>query len=119
VCRVVAEGKNPIAYTAESCMSQPVVTVSPNDPLEESSRRWKDIRSAVCQSQTNTDAAPASSHKRIPPELSLYQQWANWFAKSRKTPAGASRAKSQAQDGLSLNRLVDAPLTSLALKGTR
>jgi CBS domain-containing protein len=33
VCRVVAEGKNPIAYTAESCMSQPVVTVSPDDPL--------------------------------------------------------------------------------------
>lgn len=27
VCRVVAEGKNPIAYTAETCMSGPVVTV--------------------------------------------------------------------------------------------
>ena len=35
VCRVVAEGKNPIAHTAESCMSQPVVTVSPDDPLDE------------------------------------------------------------------------------------
>ena len=34
VCRVVAEGKNPVAYTAETCMSQPVVTVRPDDPLE-------------------------------------------------------------------------------------
>lgn len=35
VCRVVAEGKNPMAHTAESCMSQPVVTVSPDDRLED------------------------------------------------------------------------------------
>jgi CBS domain-containing protein len=27
VCRVVAEGKNPMAYTAETCMSGPVITV--------------------------------------------------------------------------------------------
>jgi CBS domain-containing protein len=27
VCRVVAEGMNPTAHTAESCMSQPVVTI--------------------------------------------------------------------------------------------
>ena len=27
VCRVVAQGKNPLAYTAEICMSDPVVTV--------------------------------------------------------------------------------------------
>ena len=27
VCRVVAEGKNPGAYTAELCMSQPAITV--------------------------------------------------------------------------------------------
>jgi CBS domain-containing protein len=27
VCRVVAKGKNPLEYTAEFCMSQPVVTV--------------------------------------------------------------------------------------------
>lgn len=35
VCRVVAEGKNPIAYTAETCMSSPVVTVRSDSPLEE------------------------------------------------------------------------------------
>ena len=34
VCRVVADGKNPIAHTAESCMSQPVVTVNADDPLD-------------------------------------------------------------------------------------
>jgi CBS domain-containing protein len=35
VCRVVADGKNPIAHTAESCMSQPVVTVKADDPLDQ------------------------------------------------------------------------------------
>lgn len=35
VCRVVAEGKNPIAYTAETCMSEPVVTVKPDDPIDD------------------------------------------------------------------------------------
>lgn len=35
VCRVVAEGKNPMGYTAESCMSQSVVTVAEDAPLEE------------------------------------------------------------------------------------
>lgn len=35
VCRVVAEGKNPIAYTAETCMSQPVVTVSAESTIDE------------------------------------------------------------------------------------
>lgn len=35
VCRVVAEGKNPIGYTVESCMSQPVITVNEDTPVEE------------------------------------------------------------------------------------
>jgi CBS domain-containing protein len=35
VCRVVAEGKNPSAHTAESCMSHPVVTVRADAPLDE------------------------------------------------------------------------------------
>jgi CBS domain-containing protein len=35
VCRVVAEGKNPLAYTAETCMSQPVVTVNEDAQLDE------------------------------------------------------------------------------------
>jgi len=35
VCRVVAGGKNPMAHTAESCMTQPVVTVHADDSLEQ------------------------------------------------------------------------------------
>ena len=35
VRRVVAEGKNPIGYTAETCMSQPVVTVSADARLDD------------------------------------------------------------------------------------
>jgi CBS domain-containing protein len=35
VCRVVAEGKNPGAYTAETCMSGPVVTVREDASLED------------------------------------------------------------------------------------
>jgi CBS domain-containing protein len=35
VCRFVARGKNPLAYTAEHCMSQPAITVSIEAPLSE------------------------------------------------------------------------------------
>ncbi len=35
VCRVVAAGKNPMAYTAETCMSGPVVTVRDDMPLDD------------------------------------------------------------------------------------
>jgi CBS domain-containing protein len=35
VRRVVAQGKNPIGYTAETCMTQPVITVSSNAGLED------------------------------------------------------------------------------------
>jgi CBS domain-containing protein len=35
VCRVVAAGKNPMAYTAETCMSGPVVTVRDDAPLDD------------------------------------------------------------------------------------
>lgn len=34
VCRVVAEGKNPLGYTAETCMSPSVVTVREDTPIE-------------------------------------------------------------------------------------
>jgi CBS domain-containing protein len=35
VTRVVAEGKNPAAYTADTCMSEPVVTVRADAPVDE------------------------------------------------------------------------------------
>lgn len=34
VCRVVAEGMNPIGHTAESCMTPSVVCVREDDPIE-------------------------------------------------------------------------------------
>ena len=35
VCRVVAEGMNPMAYSVQVCMSHPAVTVSATTPLED------------------------------------------------------------------------------------
>ena len=35
VCRMVAEGRNPMAYTAETCMTQPAVTVRNDATLDE------------------------------------------------------------------------------------
>jgi CBS domain-containing protein len=35
VCRLVAEGRNPLAYTAEVCMTQPAVTVRSDATLDE------------------------------------------------------------------------------------
>lgn len=35
VCRVVADGKNPIGHTVEACMTQPVVTVREDTPIDE------------------------------------------------------------------------------------
>jgi CBS domain-containing protein len=35
VCRAVAQGKNPIGYTVESCMSSPVITVHEDDTLDD------------------------------------------------------------------------------------
>jgi CBS domain-containing protein len=35
VCRVVAQGRNPAGYTAEACMSAPVLTVPDTVPIDE------------------------------------------------------------------------------------
>ena len=35
VCRVVAEGKNPMAHTAAECMTQPVVSVGVDSPVDQ------------------------------------------------------------------------------------
>jgi CBS domain-containing protein len=35
VCRIVAEGKNPMAHTASEAMSRPVVTVRASTPLDD------------------------------------------------------------------------------------
>jgi CBS domain-containing protein len=35
VCRVVAEGKNPVGYTVDTCMTREVVTVRDDAPLDD------------------------------------------------------------------------------------
>ncbi len=35
VCRVVAEGKNPMAYTVDTCMTQPVVSVRTDAAIDD------------------------------------------------------------------------------------
>jgi CBS domain-containing protein len=35
VCRVVAEGKNPVGYTVDACMTRDVVTVRDDTPLDD------------------------------------------------------------------------------------
>jgi|SRR5689334_14367975 len=35
VCRIVAEGKNPVEFTAAACMSQPAITVDQNAEIED------------------------------------------------------------------------------------
>ena len=35
VCRVVAKSKNPTSVTAQECMTQPVVCVNPDTPLDD------------------------------------------------------------------------------------
>ena len=46
VCRVVAEGKNPMAYPAETCMSASVVTVRADAPIQEvvSTMEYRQVR---------------------------------------------------------------------------
>ena len=42
VCRLVAEGRNPIDESAESAMSSPVISVRESTPLEECARLMED-----------------------------------------------------------------------------
>ena len=42
--RIVAEGKNPLAYPVERCMSRPVVTVSVDEPLDHVASRLRSHR---------------------------------------------------------------------------
>jgi CBS domain-containing protein len=35
VCRVVAEGKNPVGYTVDACMTRDVITVRDDTPLDD------------------------------------------------------------------------------------
>src|SRR5437773_9067219 len=66
-CRAVAKGKNPLQMTAKDCMSMPVVTVTPENTVEESLRLMKkhqirripvvDQRGACCGIVAQADLA--------------------------------------------------------------
>ena len=42
VCRLVAEGRNPVDEAAESCMSSPVVSVRESTPVEDCAKLMED-----------------------------------------------------------------------------
>jgi len=42
VCRLVAQGRNPVDEAAESCMSSPVVSVRESTPVEDCARLMED-----------------------------------------------------------------------------
>jgi len=42
VCRLVAQGRNPVDEAAEACMSSPVVSVRESTPIEECARLMED-----------------------------------------------------------------------------
>ena len=42
VCRLVAQGRNPVDEAAEACMSSPVVSVRESTPLEECAKLMED-----------------------------------------------------------------------------
>jgi CBS domain-containing protein len=44
VCRLVAAGENPLERTARDCMSQPIVTVTPDTSLEDCARLMEQHR---------------------------------------------------------------------------
>ena len=41
VCRIVAEGQNPAAHTAEQCMTSPVITVTSRTPVRRAAALMK------------------------------------------------------------------------------
>ena len=73
VCRVVAEGKNPGAYTAETCMSGPVVTVRTDASIDEvvATMERHQIRRVpvVDEAGTRTLQNPHAKRQRHSPNL--------------------------------------------------
>jgi CBS domain-containing protein len=74
VCRVVADGRNPLELTARDCMSSPVLTVSSDAELEEVCRLMEqyqirrvpvvDVRGAACGIVSQADVARTGSDQR-------------------------------------------------------
>jgi CBS domain-containing protein len=78
VCRLIAAGKDPMEYTAEACMSTPVVAVRESTPLEKCAQIMEESRirrvpvvdggGMVCGIVSQADIAKHAS-RRITAEL--------------------------------------------------
>lgn len=78
VCRLIAAGKDPMDYTAEACMSTPVVAVRESTPLEKCAQIMEESRirrvpvvdggGMVCGIVSQADIAKHAS-RRITAEL--------------------------------------------------
>lgn len=78
VCRLLAAGKNPMQYTAEACMSTPVIAVRESTPLEKCAQIMEESRirrvpvvdggGMVCGIVSQADIAKHAS-RRITAEL--------------------------------------------------
>ena len=78
VCRLIAAGKNPMEYTAEACMSTPVIAVRESTPLEKCAQIMEESRirrvpvidggGMVCGIVSQADIAKHAS-RRITAEL--------------------------------------------------
>jgi CBS domain-containing protein len=78
VCRLIAAGKNPIEYTAEACMSTPVIAVRESTPVEKCAQLMEESRirrvpvidggGMVCGIVSQADIAKHAS-RRITAEL--------------------------------------------------
>ena len=74
VCRVVAQGRNPLELTAKDCMTSPVLTVSSDADLEEVCRMMEqhqirrvpvvDTRGAACGIVSQADVARTGLDQR-------------------------------------------------------
>jgi CBS domain-containing protein len=78
VCRLIAAGKNPMEYTAEACMSTPVVAVRESTPVEKCAELMEESKirrvpvvdggGMVCGIVSQADIAKHAS-RRITAEL--------------------------------------------------
>jgi CBS domain-containing protein len=91
VCRVVAEGKNPVGHTVETCMSQPVVTVSEDTSLDEVIATMERHQIRRVPVVADVVAAPGSSLKRTWRETLRSMRWRSWYAASRRRRAIMAR----------------------------
>ena len=92
VCRVVAEGKNPLAYTAETCMSGPVITVRVDAPLDDVMAMMEKHQIRRVPVVTSATRVSGSSRRRTYPGWARRARSPSWCVRSRATQA-ATRGK--------------------------